>query len=163
MSRQIQFRRGTAAEHENFTGAIGEVTVDTTHNTLRVHDGRTPGGTPMARADTVTDMTGADYVVAWQMPTSENNYTWYRKYRSGWLEMGGRLSGRSVTFPIEFTSSPTIATSQTDTAQICAVTINIYDITTTGFSGHRAQIADTWHNWVLDMSGMWVAYGMSAE
>ena len=40
MSRQIQLRRGTADDHETFTGAIGEVTVDTTNNTLRVHDGR---------------------------------------------------------------------------------------------------------------------------
>ena len=44
MSRQIQIRRGTAAEHSNFTGAIGEITMDTTSNTLRVHDGVTPGG-----------------------------------------------------------------------------------------------------------------------
>lgn len=44
MSRQIQIRRGTSAEHENFTGAIGEVTMDTTNKTLRVHDGTTVGG-----------------------------------------------------------------------------------------------------------------------
>lgn len=44
MSRQIQIRRGTAAEHDGFTGAIGEVTMDTTNNTLRVHDGATAGG-----------------------------------------------------------------------------------------------------------------------
>lgn len=44
MSRQIQIRRGTAAEHDNFTGAIGEVTMDTTNKTLRVHDGVTVGG-----------------------------------------------------------------------------------------------------------------------
>ncbi len=44
MSRQIQIRRGTAAEHSNFTGAIGEITMDTTNKTLHVHDGVTPGG-----------------------------------------------------------------------------------------------------------------------
>lgn len=44
MSRQIQIRRGTAAQHSSFTGAIGEVTMDTTNNSLRVHDGVTPGG-----------------------------------------------------------------------------------------------------------------------
>ena len=76
MSRQIQLRRGTADDHETFTGAIGEVTVDTTNNTLRVHDGQTVGGTALARADSVTDMTGTDYVVAWQSPTADNNYTW---------------------------------------------------------------------------------------
>ena len=37
MSRQIQIRRGTAAEHENFTGAIGEITMDTTNKTRRRH------------------------------------------------------------------------------------------------------------------------------
>ena len=50
MSRQIQIRRGTAAEHENFTGAIGEITMDTTNKTLRVHDGETAGGTALAKS-----------------------------------------------------------------------------------------------------------------
>jgi hypothetical protein len=45
MSKQTQMRRGTQTEHETFTGAIGEVTVDTTNNTLRVHDGVNVGGT----------------------------------------------------------------------------------------------------------------------
>jgi hypothetical protein len=49
MSRQIQIRRGTAAENDNFTGAIGEVTMDTTNKTLRVHDGETLGGTVLAK------------------------------------------------------------------------------------------------------------------
>lgn len=44
MSRQIQIRRGTATDHSNFTGAMGEVTMDTTNKTLRVHDGVTVGG-----------------------------------------------------------------------------------------------------------------------
>ena len=53
MSRQIQFRRGTATEHENFIGAMGEITVDTTNKTLRVHDGETAGGTALARQSDV--------------------------------------------------------------------------------------------------------------
>ena len=31
-----------------------------------------------------------DYVVASQAPTAANNYTWYRKYKSGWVEQGGK-------------------------------------------------------------------------
>lgn len=50
MSRQIQIRRGTAAEHDNFTGAIGEITMDTTNKTLRVHDGVTVGGNKLMLA-----------------------------------------------------------------------------------------------------------------
>jgi len=44
LATQIQYRRGTAAQNNTFTGAAGEVSVDTTNNTLRVHDGVTAGG-----------------------------------------------------------------------------------------------------------------------
>lgn len=49
MAKQVQLRRGTATEHNSFVGAVAEVTVDTTNNTLRVHDGTTSGGTRLAR------------------------------------------------------------------------------------------------------------------
>jgi hypothetical protein len=45
MAVQVQLRRGTTAQNNSFTGAVGEVTVDTTNSTLRVHDGATAGGT----------------------------------------------------------------------------------------------------------------------
>jgi hypothetical protein len=48
MAKQLQLRKGTATEHNTFTGALGEVTVDTTNKTLRVHDGTTAGGTQLA-------------------------------------------------------------------------------------------------------------------
>ncbi len=105
MSRQIQIRRGTATEHANFTGAIGEITMDTTNKTLRVHDGTTAGGVPLARADEIpaeqTIPDNYDFVVECQVPSSSNNYTWYRKYKSGWIEQGGQISGSSsVTKPV---------------------------------------------------------------
>ena len=48
MAVQLQLRSGTATEHNTFIGANGEVTVDTTNKTLRVHDGSTVGGTRLA-------------------------------------------------------------------------------------------------------------------
>ncbi len=48
MAKQLQLRQGTTTEHNTFTGAVGEVTVDTTNKTLRVHDGSTVGGTRLA-------------------------------------------------------------------------------------------------------------------
>ena len=48
MAIQIQLRKGTSTEHNSFTGADGEVTVDTTNKTLRVHDGSTVGGIRLA-------------------------------------------------------------------------------------------------------------------
>ena len=53
MAIQIQLRSGTTTEHNTFTGAVGEVTVDTDKDVLVVHDGVTAGGFPVAaRANT---------------------------------------------------------------------------------------------------------------
>lgn len=53
MAKQIQLRRGTTAENNGFTGAVGEVSVDTDKDVLVVHDGVTTGGFPVAaRANT---------------------------------------------------------------------------------------------------------------
>jgi len=49
MSTQIQRRRGTTSEHSTFTGAAGEITIDSTKNTVVVHDGSTAGGFPLAK------------------------------------------------------------------------------------------------------------------
>ena len=110
MSRQIQIRRGTAAEHENFTGAVGEITMDTTNKTIRVHDGTTAGGVPLAKQSEIPEIANADYVVESQLPTAENNYTWYRKYKSGWVEQGGLLNDTTgdsgtVTLIVEMASA----------------------------------------------------------
>lgn len=49
MSTQVQRRKGTTAQHASFTGASAELTVDTTKNTVVVHDGATAGGIPLAK------------------------------------------------------------------------------------------------------------------
>lgn len=46
---QVKLRRGTTSQHTGFTGAEGEVTVDTDLNTLKVHDGSTAGGVRLAK------------------------------------------------------------------------------------------------------------------
>ena len=51
MATQVQFRRGTTGEHSAFTGAVGEVTVDTEKKTVCVHDASTLGGFPLLRED----------------------------------------------------------------------------------------------------------------
>ena len=44
MATQVQLRRGTTVQHSSFTGALGEVSLDTDKDTLIVHDGSTAGG-----------------------------------------------------------------------------------------------------------------------
>lgn len=49
MSTAVQLRRGTTVQHSTFTGAEGEITVDTTKDTAVVHDGATAGGFPLLK------------------------------------------------------------------------------------------------------------------
>ena len=51
MAKRVQRRRGTTAEHATFTGYDGETTVDTSKDTVVVHDGANTGGFPLARED----------------------------------------------------------------------------------------------------------------
>ncbi len=54
MTTQIKRRRGTTTEHSTFTGAEGELTIDTTKDTVVVHDGSTAGGHPLAKESSLT-------------------------------------------------------------------------------------------------------------
>jgi len=53
MSTQVKRRRGTQAENDAFTGALGEIVVDTTNNRAVVHDASTAGGFPIPNAKDV--------------------------------------------------------------------------------------------------------------
>src|SRR6056300_616770 len=60
MPTVLQFRRGTTSQNNSFTGSAGEVSVDTSIDTLRVHDGSTAGGfeiTSNAATQTLTNKT----------------------------------------------------------------------------------------------------------
>jgi len=59
MTKQVQRRRGTATQHTSFTGAEGEISVNTTNKSVHVHDGSTAGGIEAARAD-LTNVADAD-------------------------------------------------------------------------------------------------------
>jgi hypothetical protein len=50
----LQIRRGTTAQHSTFTGLVGEITVDTTKDTIVVHDGVLAGGYPLAKASEIS-------------------------------------------------------------------------------------------------------------
>lgn len=55
MAKRVQLRRGSTVDHTTsfggFTGGDGEVTVDSTKDTLVVHDNSTVGGHPLAKED----------------------------------------------------------------------------------------------------------------
>ena len=71
MPTQLQLRRGSNSDMSSFTGAEGELTVNTTNKSLHLHDGSTSGGIEFARADlsnstaswTVSDGTNTSTIV----------------------------------------------------------------------------------------------------
>ena len=134
MAIQLQLRKGTKIQNDAFTGAEGELTYDSTTKTVRVHDGTTQGGVGFV-----------DLVVDFQAPTAANNYTWYRKYKSGWVEQGGVSvytsdADYTVSLPVEMNNvNYTILTmitpldSPNTTTEVGAHRFVPFNLTTTSF------------------------------
>ena len=101
-----------------------------------------------------------DYVIESQMPTADNNYRWYRKYKSGWVEQGGSETNvqggdLNLTFPIEmsnanYTIIKTFSTSSSGSG-VTYKQLSFYNKTTTGATTTTAA---------ADFS--WIVYGFCA-
>ena len=61
---ELKLRRGTTTDHQSFTGAEGEITIDTSKDTLVVHDGTTVGGHPLAKASQPRGWTQTEHFTA---------------------------------------------------------------------------------------------------
>jgi len=66
MATQLQIRRGTSAQVAAFTGAEGEVVVNTTNDSVHVNDGSTAGGFELARVD------GSNWAITNAISTTAN-------------------------------------------------------------------------------------------
>ena len=109
MAKVLQMRRGTTAQNDAFTGAEGELTVDTTAKTVRVHDGATAGGTVLAKKSDIPDVTGkADKSSLATVATSG-------KYSdlSGKPTLGALAAKDKVAYATDITGAPTIPTVPT--------------------------------------------------
>ncbi len=54
MDRKLRPRKGTTGQNNAYTGALAEVTVDTTKKTLVIHNGTTAGGSPLPTSADLT-------------------------------------------------------------------------------------------------------------
>ena len=112
MAIQVQLRRGTASQNNAFTGAVGEVTVDTTANSLRVHDGTTAGGTALVSttgSQTLTNKTiqngiidGSTEInitgnVAANIITGTGNVTGANFITAGLASITGNITGGNIS------------------------------------------------------------------
>lgn len=74
----------------------------------------------------VDNTAGADAVIEYQIPNADNDYTWYRKYKSGWVEQGGITTqtatssvNATILFPVEMQG-----TEYTITFSVCSSVAN---------------------------------------
>tara|TARA_Y100000356_G_scaffold106103_1_gene91960 strand:+ start:3440 stop:4003 length:564 start_codon:yes stop_codon:yes gene_type:complete len=59
MATQVQFRRGTTSQNDSFTGAVGELSLDTDTESIRIHDGSTAGGFEVIPSGAIMGFGGA--------------------------------------------------------------------------------------------------------
>ncbi len=124
MATAIQWRRGNTSQTANFTGLVGEITVDTDLSTVIVHDGSTSGGHRLAKYSELSAFGDGDIT----------------SIVAGTGLSGGTTSG-DATLNIDNTVVATLTDSQTLTNK--TLTSPVFN---TGVSGSAILDAD-------DMSG----------
>jgi hypothetical protein len=136
---QIQYRRGTTAQNNSFTGAAGELTVDTTIGTIRVHNGSTAGGNIIASIDsvqTLSNKTLASPAITGSITNAGTNGT-------------GNIGATGATFNTVFARSTSaqyadLAEIYTSDQQYSSGTVLIFDgeaEVTQSHSSHDTRIA----------------------
>lgn len=115
MATQVQLRRGTTSEHASFTGAVGEVTVDITKDTLVVHDGATAGGYPLAKASELSSYQPLDADLTAIAALSGTSGFLKKTAADTWsLDTNTYLTGnQSISFSGDATGSGTTSVSLT--------------------------------------------------
>ena len=154
MSTQVQYRSGTAAENDAFTGAAAEITVDTTNSTLRVHDGIVPGGTSLLTANstatltnkTLDDPTFVGVITGNLIPSANITYDlgnssnyWNNLYLAGNTIFLGSLQLKQVdanTFGVFTSDGVTQADIDVGNIDVSAITQGTSEIGISGTNGN---------------------------
>jgi hypothetical protein len=104
-------------------------------------------------------------VIAFQAPTAQNNYTWYRKYADGWVEQGGYATtsgdtGAQITLPVTMSDAHYLinGTCNNDTTGGVFHFMIYENQTTTGFTASPAY-AGEWRTGAF----YWEVRGMAAN
>lgn len=159
----------TAGWQENSSSwALGAIHMDAWYvkrNGVLVWQGMdAPGLHQKANIDLSNIPTNIDYVVESQLPTAQNNYTWYRKYKSGWIEQGGYATtsgntGAQITLPVTMSDAHYLINGTCDNNTTGGVFhFMIYENqTTTGFTATPAHDGE-WRTGAF----YWEVRGMAA-
>ena len=127
MAKRIQFRRGSTAQTATFVGAPGEITVDTTKNTVVVHDGVTPGGFPASRLESVDGTSTFNGQVRMTNATASTSTTTGSLIVSGGVGVAGRITVSQVVETSTITVKENVNPILDALASIMQLTGVIYD------------------------------------
>ena len=65
MPTQLQIRRGTTSQNNSFTGAVGELSIDTDTENIRIHDGSSAGGAEIIPSGTIAGFGNTTAPTGW--------------------------------------------------------------------------------------------------
>jgi hypothetical protein len=107
MPTTLQFRRGTTTQNDAFTGAAGELTFDTTLNTIVAHDGTTAGGHTLVTTNFGADITTSGNVTTSSYFVGQATSAQYADLAERYLADGVYEAGHCVVFggALEITES----------------------------------------------------------
>lgn len=160
-----------AAISESITTVSAQITALGDISTLRqtVTDLSTTVGGHTTSIGTLDSRTSniSDYVIQTQFPTADNNYKWYRKYKSGWVEQGGIITGLT-SGSISWTNKTiNLVVEMADTNYY--ITTNDTGIGSAGTAGTRVSGRSTtsfewgYYNAASNAICCWKACGLSAS
>ena len=153
MSKQVQFRRGTTAEHATFKGAVGEITIDTDKDVAVVHDNVKLGGYPLCREDRFNELfvnadarnsiyrgkyLGSSYTLAQQQAVSSG--TFEDMYIGDYWTIGGvnyRIAAFNYYRNTGDTNPPPNHITLVPDTQLYMHAMNDTNITTGGYTGSK--------------------------
>lgn len=106
----------------------------------------------------ITTLKGYDYVIESQTPTSQNNYTWYRKYKSGWVEQGGQKISNTKTYELPIRMANTNYTVLLECKNNYAITLQYNIVDNKHIDATSETItAEEYNGW----DGLWFVMGVS--
>lgn len=130
MSKTVQWKRGNTAQNSTYTGAQGEITVNTTNYTLVVHDGVTAGGYALPNysntnvAAYLTTYTGAISSMTGNLTTTANVQGAFIKGN------GSQLTGITTNYSNANVAAYLVANPQSGTYS--NANVSAYLVTSTG-------------------------------
>ena len=141
MTTQVQFRKGTTPEHAQFTGALAEITVDTSKKTAVIHDGQDVGGFELQRArwEVVNTSGSLSCGLRWLIDTS--------------------AAALSLQMPYESNGAVPHVGDMLEVVDFKATwAINNVTLTTTGGQQFLNKFGNTDSTFVLDVAGLYVQF-----